>query len=137
LLGKTAKAKTHIELTIFVIPKKNDSKEELREIANWISSIDKNIPWHVSAFFPQHLMNNISPTSESKIKEAIKIGKNSGLNFVYGGNVRNPLLNNTYCPKCNSLLIDRSNYVGEIKELEINKKAKCKNCGKIIKGVFN
>jgi pyruvate formate lyase activating enzyme len=133
------KAKIHIELTTLLIPSENDSTEEISQIAKWISKLDKNIPWHVSAFYPMHLMKDVPRTSEETIASAVKIGKDSGINFVYGGNVQNPLLNNTYCPKCNSLLIDRTNYVGEIIGLEIkkDKKAKCKNCGKEIEGVFS
>jgi pyruvate formate lyase activating enzyme len=120
-----------IELTTLLIPGKNDSNEELKQIAGFIHDIDKNIPWHVSAFFPTHRMNNISPTSSEDIFRAIEIGKEKGLNFVYGGNISGK--ENTFCPKCNSLLIERNGFNTKIFGI---KKNKCLECGEKIKGFF-
>lgn len=53
---------SHIEITTLVIPEENDSKEEIIEIAKWLSSIDREIPLHISRFFPQWKMRDINPT---------------------------------------------------------------------------
>jgi len=126
----------HLELTTLVIPGKNDSPEELKQIAEFIVSIDKNIPWHVSAFFPMHKMTNISPTSASEIESTIKIGKEIGLNFVYGGNLHTSEFSNTFCPKCNNLLIKRNGYNCEMVGLDEKEKSKCNKCGTKLEGVF-
>ncbi|MFA6065498.1 MAG: AmmeMemoRadiSam system radical SAM enzyme [archaeon] len=126
----------HIELTTLVIPGKNDSPLELKQIADFIASIDKNIPWHVSAFFPMHKMTNISPTSTSEIASTVKIGKENGLNFVYGGNLHTSEFSNTFCPNCNNLLIKREGYNCEIVGLGEKEKNKCNKCGAKIEGVF-
>ncbi|MFA5931023.1 MAG: AmmeMemoRadiSam system radical SAM enzyme [archaeon] len=126
------KAGIWIELTTLVIPSKNDSSQELNQIASWICDLDKNIPWHISAFFPSYKMLNISPTSTEEITSAVKIGKESGLTFVYGGNV-NAGLSDTFCPKCKNLLIKRNNFNAKILGLEKNK---CNKCGEEIRGVF-
>jgi Pyruvate-formate lyase-activating enzyme len=76
-----------IEITTLIIPGENDSKEELRDIARFIASIDKNIPWHVSRFYPMYKMLDRPPTPIEKLKEAYEIGKEEGLNYVYVGNV--------------------------------------------------
>jgi pyruvate formate lyase activating enzyme len=120
-----------VELTTLIIPGKNDSKEELTQIIKFISDLDKNIPWHVSAFFPMHKMTNISPTSTEEVTNIAKLGYENGLNYVYGGNI--PSTSNTLCPKCKNLLIKRSGYTSEIIGLEKNK---CNNCGEKISGVF-
>jgi pyruvate formate lyase activating enzyme len=76
----------HIEITTLIVPDENDSPKELEKIAKFISKIDKNIPWHISRFFPMYQMNNKEKTSLHILKEAEKIGKKY-LNNVYLGNV--------------------------------------------------
>ncbi|MFA6420036.1 MAG: AmmeMemoRadiSam system radical SAM enzyme [archaeon] len=127
------KAGTWVELTTLLIPGKNDSSEELKQIAKFVYDLDKNIPWHVSAFFPYHKMTNVPPTTDKEIVVATKIGKENGLNFVYGGNLNNTELSSTFCPKCGNLLIKRIGFESEIIGLE---KDKCIKCGEKIKGVF-
>ncbi len=77
----------HIEVTTLVIPGENDSEEELRDIARFISSVDKKIPWHVSRFFPMHKMNDRTITPREKIMRACEIGRDEGLENVYAGNI--------------------------------------------------
>ncbi len=76
----------HIELTTLIIPGENDSEKEFEQIAKFIASVDKNIPWHISRFFPMYKMMNKPVTSISILKKAEKIGKKY-LKYVYVGNV--------------------------------------------------
>ncbi len=76
----------HIEITTLIIPDENDSQQELEQIAKFISKIDKNIPWHISRFFPMYKMTEKRITEIEKLKQAEKIGKKY-LNYVYIGNV--------------------------------------------------
>ncbi len=123
-----------VELTTLIIADKNNSVKELNQIAEWIYDLDKNIPWHVSAFFPMHEMQNERATSEKEVLDAVKIGKEKGLNFVYGGNLNKPNKDsNTYCPKCHSLLIERTGFSAKIIGLT---KGKCTNCGRKLEGTF-
>lgn len=77
----------HIEITTLIIPKENESEKELKQIAKFIASIDKNIPWHISRFFPMYKMSDKIPTKISTLKKAKEIGERSGLKHVYIGNV--------------------------------------------------
>ncbi len=77
----------HIEITTLIIPKINDSQEELRKIAEFISSIDKKIPWHISRFFPMHRMLGKGVTPIDTLKKAEAIGRKAGLKYVHIGNV--------------------------------------------------
>lgn len=79
--------KVHLEITTLVIPSQNDTSENLKQIANFIASVDKNIPWHISRFFPKYKMNRIEITPESTLKRAYKIGKRAKLKYVYIGNI--------------------------------------------------
>lgn len=81
------KAGIHLEITTLIIEGKNDSVPELKNIAKFISGIDKNIPWHISRAFPMYKMQNINPTPLTTLTLAKKIGKEAGLRYIYIGNV--------------------------------------------------
>ena len=85
-IKKAHKKGIHIEITTLLIPGENDSKGELEDIAKFIASIDKNIPWHISRFFPMYKMLDKQVTEIEKLKFAEKIGKKY-LKNVHLGNV--------------------------------------------------
>jgi pyruvate formate lyase activating enzyme len=118
-----------IEITTLLIPNENDSKKEIENIAKFIAGIDKNIPWHISRFFPMFQMTKKEPTEIKKIKQAYEIGKKY-LNHVYIGNV--PEESPTLCPSCKKEVIFRSGFFikNQIKD------SKCPFCKTKIKGVF-
>ncbi len=123
----------HVEVTTLLIPGKNDSDKELKEIAKFIAGIDVNMPWHVSAFHPEYKLTNVPPTRHDALVRAFGIGKAAGLKYVYVGNVIDEKHESTYCPKCDALLIGRSGYdvtIGKFKE------GKCTECGEKIPGVW-
>jgi len=124
------------EITTLIIPGQNDNKEELTAIANFLVGISRDIPWHISAFFPAYKMNDISPTPYETLIKAYDIGKKAGLHYVYVGNVADTPRSSTYCPKCNNLLIARDGYDVEIKNIDI-KFGRCKKCKEKIYGVWN
>ena len=76
----------HVEVTTLVIPGLNDSEKELTSIARFIASVSKDIPWHISRFFPVYKMLDRQITPISTLKLAEKIGKKY-LKYVYVGNV--------------------------------------------------
>jgi pyruvate formate lyase activating enzyme len=76
----------YMELTTLVIPGLNDSNKEFEQIAKFIASVDKNIVWHISRFFPMYKMLNKEITPLATLKRAEKIGKKY-LNHVHMGNV--------------------------------------------------
>jgi pyruvate formate lyase activating enzyme len=121
------KAGIWVEITTLVVPKQNDSKEELRSIAKFIASVDKNIPWHISRFHPDYQMTEAYPTPIETLEMAYGLGKKAGLKYVYLGNIMTEEKENTYCPKCNNLAIRRQWYSVEI--LGVDKNGKCKKCG--------
>ncbi|OGJ42648.1 AmmeMemoRadiSam system radical SAM enzyme [Candidatus Peregrinibacteria bacterium RIFCSPLOWO2_01_FULL_39_12] len=97
-----------IECTTLVIPELNDSDKELKEIAEFLVAVSPDIPWHVTAFHPDYKMTDKKFTPAATLEKAVEIGKKAGLKFVYTGNILNPDGENTYCPKCKKLLIERS-----------------------------
>src|SRR3989344_6267568 len=79
--------KVHVEITTLLIPNINDSEKELEEIAKFISNISKDIPWHISAYYPSYKLDE-PPTPLKLLKQAKKTGKKY-LNYVYLGNIQN------------------------------------------------
>jgi pyruvate formate lyase activating enzyme len=124
-----------IEITTLIIPDENDSEEELRNIAKFIASIDKNIPWHISRFFPSYKMLDKPPTPIETLKMAYEIGKEEGLNYVYVGNFDDEDRESTYCPNCGFKVIERHGHIGQyVKNHLIGNK--CPKCNYEIAGVF-
>lgn len=99
-----------LEVTTLIIPGENDSLKDIKTIASFIrDKLGREVPWHISRFFPAYQMQNMQPTDEKTIDKAIKTGRRMGLKYVYGGNLpHKPMLSNTYCPFCNTLLIERN-----------------------------
>ena len=85
-IKRVSKTKIHIEITTLIIPGLNDSEQELEKIVKFISSLDKNIPWHISRFFPHYKMMNRPITPIKTLEKAHEIGKKY-LKYVYIGNV--------------------------------------------------
>jgi pyruvate formate lyase activating enzyme len=125
-----------IEIATLLIPGKNDSDEEIRDIAKFIASLDVTIPWHLSAFHPTYKMLDVPRTPESTLLRAYKIGQEEGLKYLYIGNVDNGDYESTYCPSCKNRVIDRSGSVGEFVTNELDENGKCPHCGYSLEGVW-
>ena len=75
----------HVEVTTLVVPTMNDSADDMDAEAQWIASVSKDIPLHISRFFPRYKVTDIAPTPVKKIYELVDVAKRH-LNFVYPGN---------------------------------------------------
>ncbi len=122
-----------VETTTLIIPGWNDSEGELRDIAQFIHSVDPSIPWHVTAFYPTYKMTDKPPTPVSILRRAREIGLEAGLRFVYEGNVPGEGGESTYCPRCKEQLIERFGF--SIRKNNM-KDGKCPKCGEPIEGVW-
>ncbi|MBU1122612.1 MAG: AmmeMemoRadiSam system radical SAM enzyme [Candidatus Omnitrophota bacterium] len=123
-----------VELTTLVIPGQNDSDSELFAIAAFIAALDKNIPWHISCFHPSYKFDHRIATALSVLEKAYLIGKEKGLKYVYLGNVHTDYGENTYCPSCSGMVIERMSF--SIKQNHIEG-GKCGHCGEAIAGMFS
>ncbi len=125
-----------LEVVTLVIPGFNDSTDELRDMARFLVRISPDIPWHVTAFHQDYKMTDPDNTSVNTLLRAAEIGKTEGLNFVYAGNLpgRVSEWENTYCPGCRELLIERYGY--RIHAMRITNGA-CPKCSRRIPGVWN
>jgi pyruvate formate lyase activating enzyme len=123
-----------VEVTNLVIPTLNDEPEQLRELARWIKmNLGSDTPLHFSGFYPRYQMRNLPATSLRTLETARKIAMSEGLNYVYIGNVASKEGQNTYCPGCKKLLIERSGYTILKNRL---RRGRCPDCSKEIYGVW-
>ena len=125
-----------VEVVTLVIPGFNDSPEELWDTARAITAVSTQIPWHVTGFHPDYQMQNNRATRPVDLQQAADIGQEAGLKFVYAGNLpgRVGSLEDTHCPGCNTVLIQRRGYV--VGENKIQPEGTCPNCRLVIPGVW-
>lgn len=125
------KWKMHVEVVTNVIPTFNDDEETFRNIGLWIKeNLGEDTPWHVTRFVPHLQLSYLYPTPVSKLEEARRIGLDVGLKYVYLGNVPGHPAENTYCPSCGQLLIERSAFWVTKSTLTLEKS--CPKCGRKI-----
>ncbi len=120
----------HVETITLVIPGRNDSPEEITQIVRWVKeNVGADTPMHFTRFYPMYKMENVAPTPLDTLEKAYDIAKKEGMRFVYLGNVGGHKYENTYCPRCDALLIERAGFrVGAVKV----KDGKCARCGEEI-----
>jgi pyruvate formate lyase activating enzyme len=125
-----------LEIVTLLVPGLNDSEEELRDIAGFIASVSVEIPWHITAFHRDYKMTGGRDTTAEDLLKAVRIGREAGISFVYAGNLpgRSGRHENTYCPKCDSLLIERFGF--RIVRNLLTAGNTCFSCGTTIPGVF-
>ena len=123
-----------LEITNLVLPTLNDDMKTIREMCKWIKkNLGVDTPIHFSRFYPQYKLDNLPPTPLETITEARKTAMDVGLKYVYIGNIRHEG-ENTYCPKCKKMLIEREGYF--VKQNNIVN-GKCKFCSTSIAGVWS
>ncbi len=124
-----------LEITTLLIPGKNDSDEELKNLSTWIAKeLGADVPLHFSAFHPDYKMLDVPPTPPSTLSRARRIAREAGLRYVYTGNVYDIEGGTTFCPGCGSRLIVRDWY--DILEYHLDEMGHCSSCGQSIAGVF-
>ncbi len=132
---RLAKSDVWLEVTTLVIPNLSDDPDMLRELAEFIKNkLGKDTPWHISAFSSQisWQLQDLPDTSVDKIKDVYEIGKRTGLNYVYGGNIPGSEMQSTRCPQCGQTVIERGGYRIE----KTISQGDCSNCGQSIAGIF-
>jgi pyruvate formate lyase activating enzyme len=96
------------EIVYLVLPTLNDSDEEFRGLAKWIfANLGADVPLHFTQYHPGYLLQNLPVTPVSTLERAKAIADAEGLHFVYIGNVPGHPAQNTYCPRCRKLLVER------------------------------
>ena len=121
-----------LEIVNLVIPGLNDNEEDIKKMCTWIKdNIGAETPLQFSRFFPTYKLTNLPPTPVKILKRAYQIALDTGIKYVYIGNVPGIDQINTYCPDCKKLLIERKGL--SVRKFNIEN-GRCKFCKKIIEG---
>jgi len=126
---------TWTEIVYLVIPTLNDSDGEFKAAAQWVkANLGPDVPVHFTRFHPEYLLTNLPSTPVETLERAKAIADAEGLHYVYVGNVPGHSGENTYCPKCKRVIVERQGYtVGQVQL----KKGKCAFCAQAIPGIWS
>ena len=132
-IARMKKLGVWLEVTTLIIPGLNDSDQELKDLAGFLTEVGADIPWHVSAFYPTYKMLNRPRTPVQTLRRARQIGLDAGLRYVYTGNIPGDEGEKTFCYACGALVIDRLGYTIRHNHLQ---QGTCPQCGVSIDGVW-
>jgi len=125
---------TWVEIVTLLVPGFNDTDEELRALVAFIAGVSPDIPWHVTAFHPDYKMSDTPATTPTMLARAARLGREGGLRHVYAGNLpgRVGRLEDTCCPRCSAVLIERRGYT--IQRYGLAPDGACPTCHEPIPG---
>jgi pyruvate formate lyase activating enzyme len=123
-----------LEITNLVVPSWTDDFDMIKKMCEWIVANGlESYPLHFLRFHPMYKLTQLPSTPVSDLQKAKDIAVKAGCKYVYVGNVTDPKALNTYCPKCNSLIIERQGYTITKNNIQ---NGTCKSCGEKIAGVW-
>ena len=123
-----------LEVVTLLVPGFNDEPAELRDIAEFLGSVSRDLPWHVTAFHPDYRMTGPRPAAVDDLLRAAEIGANAGLRYVYAGNLPGRVgdWENTHCPGCHETLIERRGF--HVRRNRLTPAGECPRCRRAIPG---
>ncbi|HET9407707.1 MAG TPA: AmmeMemoRadiSam system radical SAM enzyme [Candidatus Sulfotelmatobacter sp.] len=123
-----------LEIVTLLIPDFNDSADELRHLTEFVASVSPDIPWHVTAFHGDYKMTGPRNTTAEDLLRAAEIGRQSGLRYIYPGNLPGMVgdRENTKCAQCGEILIKRYGYL--VEDYKLTEDGRCPRCSAQIPG---
>jgi pyruvate formate lyase activating enzyme len=126
--------RVHLEITNLLIPTRNDDMQNIRRMSRWIESeLGADTPLHFTRFYPLYKLKSLPPTPVSTLEQARSTAMEEGLEFVYIGNVPGHEGANTFCPRCDRMLIRRAGFM--VVENKV-KDGACPHCGAPVPGIW-
>jgi pyruvate formate lyase activating enzyme len=134
-IKQVAQSGVHLEIVNLVVPTLNDSEEMLTELVKWVvGELGPDVPVHFTRFHPDYQMLNLPPTPAETLEKAYEIAKANGMHYPFVGNVPGHPGNNTYCPNCGKVVIERTGFFVTTQHV---KDGECEFCGASIAGVWS
>jgi len=120
----------HVEIVNLVVTGVNDDEECLRwMIRKHLKAVGSETPLHFTRYNPAYKFSN-PPTNVETLERAHNMARKEGVAYPYLGNVQGHKYENTYCPKCGDMLIQRFGYT--IAQYKVTEDKKCTKCGRLI-----
>jgi pyruvate formate lyase activating enzyme len=129
----------HLEITNLLIPTRNDDMEMIRRMSRWIKTeLGADTPLHLTRFYPLYKLKSLPPTPVSTLEQARSTAVDEGLEFVYLefvyiGNVPGHPGANTFCPRCDQMIVRRAGFM--VVENKVTN-GTCPYCGTPIPGIW-
>ncbi|GLV54416.1 AmmeMemoRadiSam system radical SAM enzyme [Dictyobacter sp. S3.2.2.5] len=118
----------HVETVTNIMPTLNDQDEHLSRLADQIVRyLGPGTPWHLTTYVPYAHMKHIPATPPATILRARDLGLAQGLHFVYTDVLEAPETMHTFCPQCQTLIIERS--FDQVLIHELTSDGRCVSCG--------
>ncbi|MBN2081061.1 AmmeMemoRadiSam system radical SAM enzyme [bacterium] len=128
-------AGAHIEVANLIVPTKNDAESDIRALARYVKqTLGSETPLHFLKFFPHFQLKQLPPTGQRILETAEAIAREEGLAYTYIGNLPGHRANNTYCPHCGALVVQRIGF--RVLAVNIDDHGNCPNCVKPVAGIF-
>ncbi len=116
----------HVEIVNLVITDVNDDQECIEYVIdNHLKYLGSKVPLHFTRYHPAYKFYNPA-TKIQTLEKAYEKAKEKGVQYPYLGNVFGHRYENTYCPNCKELLIER--YGHRLVKYRIRKDKKCSKC---------
>ena len=125
------KNNVYTEITDLIVPEVGDNNDDLKKLCKWVvDNLGSKTPFHLLQFFPTFKLLNLPRTPTETMEKAYKTAKDEGLEYVYLGNVHGHKYENTYCPKCGELLIERT--IMGVSKFNLKNNENCPKCNEKI-----
>jgi Pyruvate-formate lyase-activating enzyme len=126
--------KVWLEITNLLVPTFTDNNKMIEEMCKWlVDNGFSDTPLHFSRFFPNYKLIDLPPTPEKSLIQAKEIAEKAGIQFVYIGNIPSVHEENTYCPHCKRMILERISYTIIKNNID---EGKCEFCKTPIAGVW-
>ncbi len=123
-----------LEITNLIIPGWTENRDQIKKMCGWLASNGfSEYPLHLNRFYPEFKLMDLSATPLDSLLSAREIALAQGIKYVYIGNAPSLDSQNTNCPKCHELLIERNGFSILQQNLA---KSRCTKCGETISGVW-
>ncbi|WCJ58644.1 AmmeMemoRadiSam system radical SAM enzyme [Fontisphaera persica] len=125
-----------VEVVTLLVPGFNDDPQELRDLTRFLAGLNRDLPWHVTAFHPDYKMTGARRTAAAELMRAAEIGAEAGLRYVYAGNLpgRAGPWENTRCPQCQTTVIERCGFT--VLANRLTAEGACPECRTRLPGIW-
>jgi pyruvate formate lyase activating enzyme len=123
-----------LEIINLVVPGWTDNLDMIKRMCIWLVENGlANSPLHFDRFHPDYKLTQLSATPIGVLTQARDTALSLGMKYVYIGNVSGLDAQNTICPKCKQVVIERRGFTVVKNDLV---KGCCPKCGEKIAGVW-